>query len=133
MARQSSEFKNCDTSLEDAALIAFTSGTTGTAKGTVHFHRDVMAICDCFPRSTLNPSPADIFCGSPPLAFTFGLGGLVTFPMRFCASTARVEKATPDILPQIIFDRKATIVFTESTWALVLTSACRPMPMSISV
>jgi 2-aminobenzoate-CoA ligase len=115
MARQSSDFKNCDTSLEDAALIAFTSGTTGTAKGTVHFHRDVMAICDCFPRSTLKPSPADIFCGSPPLAFTFGLGGLVTFPMRFGASTALAEKATPDVLPQIIFDRKATIVFTAPT------------------
>ena len=115
MARHASEFTNCDTALDDAALIAFTSGTTGAAKGTIHFHRDVMAICDCFPRSTLKPSPADIFCGSPPLAFTFGLGGLVTFPMRFGASTALAEKATPDVLPQIIFDRKATIVFTAPT------------------
>jgi 2-aminobenzoate-CoA ligase len=115
MARKSPGFTNCDTALDDVALIAFTSGTTGPAKGTVHFHRDVMAICDAFPRSTLKPSPDDIFCGSPPLAFTFGLGGLALFPFRFGASTALAEKATPDVLPQIIYDHKATIVFTAPT------------------
>ncbi len=115
MARKPADFANCDTAADDVALIAFTSGTTGPAKGTVHFHRDVMAICDCFPRSTLKPTADDIFCGSPPLAFTFGLGGLVTFPMRFGASTALAEKATPDVLPQIIYDNKATIVFTAPT------------------
>ncbi len=115
MAKKSGAFTNCDTALDDVALIAFTSGTTGPAKGTVHFHRDVMAICDCFPRSTLKPTKDDIFCGSPPLAFTFGLGGLALFPMRFGASTALAEKATPDVLPQIIYDHKATIVFTAPT------------------
>ncbi len=115
MARKSAEFTNCDTAAEDVALIAFTSGTTGPAKGTVHFHRDVMAICDAFPRSTLKASPDDIFCGSPPLAFTFGLGGIALFPMRIGASTALAEKASPDVLPQIIYDRKATVVFTAPT------------------
>ncbi len=115
MSRKTSDFVNCDTSAEDVALIAFTSGTTGLAKGTMHFHRDIMAICDCFPRSTLKPDADDIFCGSPPLAFTFGLGGLVTFPMRFGASTALAEKATPDVLPQLIHDHHATIVFTAPT------------------
>jgi 2-aminobenzoate-CoA ligase len=115
MARKSGAFANCDTAVDDVALIAFTSGTTGPAKGTVHFHRDVMAICDCFPRSTLKPTQDDIFCGSPPLAFTFGLGGLALFPMRFGASTALAEKASPDVLPQIIYDNKATIVFTAPT------------------
>jgi 2-aminobenzoate-CoA ligase len=115
MARKSPAFATCDTAAEDVALIAFTSGTTGPAKGTVHFHRDVMAICDAFPRSTLKASPDDIFCGSPPLAFTFGLGGLALFPMRIGASTALAEKATPDALPQIIYDRKATVVFTAPT------------------
>jgi 2-aminobenzoate-CoA ligase len=115
MAAKSGRFANCDTAVDDVALIAFTSGTTGPAKGTMHFHRDVMAICDCFPRSTLKPTKEDIFCGSPPLAFTFGLGGLVTFPMRFGASTALAEKAPPDVLPQIIYDSKATVVFTAPT------------------
>jgi 2-aminobenzoate-CoA ligase len=114
-ARQSGAFENCDTALDDVALIAFTSGTTGPAKGTVHFHRDVMAICDCFPRSMLKPSADDIFCGSPPLAFTFGLGGLALFPFRFGASTALAEKPTPDVLPQIIHDHSATILFTAPT------------------
>jgi 2-aminobenzoate-CoA ligase len=81
----------------------------------MHFHRDVMAMCDCFPRSTLKPTKEDVFCGSPPLAFTFGLGGLVGFPMRFGASVALAEKATPDVLPQIIHDSKATIVFSAPT------------------
>ena len=115
MARKATGFDNCDTALDDVALIAFTSGTTGPAKGTVHFHRDVMAICDCFPRSILKPTADDIFSGSPPLAFTFGLGGLALFPFRFGASTALAEKATPDVLPQIIHDHKATIVFTAPT------------------
>ncbi len=115
MSRKPADFANCDTATEDVALIAFTSGTTGPAKGTVHFHRDVIAMCDCFPRSILKPNKDDIFCGSPPLAFTFGLGGIVTFPLRFGASTALAEKATPDLLPQIIYDSKATIVFSAPT------------------
>ncbi len=74
MREKPAEFANADTAAEDTCIIAFTSGTTGKPKGTMHFHRDVMAICDCFPRSTLQPSRDDIFCGTPPLAFTFGLG-----------------------------------------------------------
>lgn len=108
-------FANHDTAVDDPALIAFTSGTTGPAKGTVHFHRDIMAMVDCFPRSTLKPDKTDIFCGSPPLAFTFGLGGLVGFPFRVGASSALAERATPDQLPQIIYDHKATICFTAPT------------------
>ena len=115
MATKPAGFANCDTAIDDVALIAFTSGTTGPAKGTMHFHRDVMAMCDCFPRSTLKPNKEDIFCGSPPIAFTFGLGGLVGFPMRVGASVALAEKAAPDVLPQIIYDSKATIVFSAPT------------------
>jgi 2-aminobenzoate-CoA ligase len=125
MAGKTGGFANCDTAADDVALIAFTSGTTGPAKGTMHFHRDVMAICDCFPRSTLKPAKEDIFCGSPPLAFTFGLGGLVTFPMRFGASTALAEKASPDVLPQIIYDHKATIVFTAPTAYRVMAETAK--------
>jgi len=115
MAKKPQGFDNCPTSLTDVALIAFTSGTTGNAKGTMHFHRDILAICDAFPRYILQPNADDIFTGSPPLAFTFGLGGLVTFPMRFGASTALVEKGSPDALPQIVQDHKATILFTAPT------------------
>lgn len=114
-AAQSEKFENCPTSADDVALIAFTSGTTGPAKGTMHFHRDVMAISDAFPRYVLKPVPDDIFTGSPPLAFTFGLGGLVAFPMRYGASTLLAERASPDALPQIVADGKATILFTAPT------------------
>jgi 2-aminobenzoate-CoA ligase len=108
-------FKNVDTLAEDVALIAFTSGTTGKPKGTMHFHRDVIAMCDCFPRSCLKPAPDDIFIGSPPLAFTFGLGGLLCFPLRFGASTALVERFTPDTLLESIRKFRATILFTAPT------------------
>jgi len=115
IGKQSENFKNVDTSAEDVALIAFTSGTTGKPKGTMHFHRDVIAMCDCFPRSCLKPSRDDVFIGSPPLAFTFGLGGLLCFPLRFGASTALVEKFTPETLLESIQKFRATILFTAPT------------------
>jgi 2-aminobenzoate-CoA ligase len=111
-----STFANADTLADDPALIAFTSGTTGKPKGTVHFHRDVIAMCDCFPRSCLLPTADDVFCGTPPLAFTFGLGGLLCFPMRFGASVALVEKLTPELLLETIAKLRATICFTAPTF-----------------
>src|SRR5688572_18743754 len=108
-------FRNCDTAADDVALIAFTSGTTGEGKGTMHFHRDVLAICDCFPRHVLEAGPDDVFCGSPPFAFTFGLGGLVLFPMRIGASALLLEQATPPQLLEGIEKHKPTVVFTAPT------------------
>ena len=108
-------FHAVDTAADDVALIAFTSGTTGNAKGTVHFHRDVLAICDCFPKYVLRPEPDDVFCGSPPLAFTFGLGGLLLFPLRIGAAALLVEQPTPPNLLQAIQDHQATICFTAPT------------------
>ena len=108
-------FANCDTAADDVALIAFTSGTTGEGKGTMHFHRDVMAVTDCFPRYVLRPRSDDIFCGSPPFAFTYGLGGLVLFPMRVGASSVLLEQASPPQLLQGIEDYRPTISFTAPT------------------
>ena len=108
-------FEPVDTAADDVVLIAFTSGTTGQAKATMHFHRDVMAICDAFPRSCMSVSPDDIFVGTPPLAFTFGLGGLLLFPMRFGASAAFVEKPGVDTLLDVIRKHKATVCFTSPT------------------
>ena len=115
-ARKAGSFENVDTSAEDPALIAFTSGTTGKPKGTVHFHRDVIAMCDCFPRSCLKPAKEDIFCGTPPLAFTFGLGGLLCFPLRFGASTVLLERLSPDGLLDAIQKFRASICFSAPTF-----------------
>jgi 2-aminobenzoate-CoA ligase len=108
-------FANVDTAAEDVALIAFTSGTTGKPKGTMHFHRDVIAMCDAFPRSCLGATKDDVFCGTPPLAFTFGLGGLLAFPMRVGASTVLMEKLAPDTLLETIQQHKATVCFSAPT------------------
>ena len=115
MAQYGAPFPACDTARDDVVLIAFTSGTTGKPKGTMHFHRDVMAICDAFPRSCLKPQEDDIFIGSPPIAFTFGLGGLVLFPMRVGASAVLLEAAAPPKLAEAIQRFKATISFTAPT------------------
>ena len=109
-------FAAAPTAADDVCIIAFTSGTTGVPKGTMHFHRDVMAICDCFPRSCLHPRADDIFCGTPPLAFTFGLGGLLLFPMRFGASTLLIEKLTPTALLSAIEQYRPTVCFTAPTF-----------------
>ena len=82
----------------------------------MHFHRDVVAMCDCWPRSCLKPDKKDIFCGTPPIAFTFGLGGMLCFPMRFGASTVLIEKLTPELLLQTIQEFKATTCFTAPTF-----------------
>jgi 2-aminobenzoate-CoA ligase len=113
--RQPLTFHNVDTAAEDVALIAFTSGTTGKPKGTMHFHRDVIAMCDAFPRSCLQAAKDDIFCGTPPLAFTFGLGGMLAFPMRVGASTVLVEKLTPETLLETIQGYQASVCFTAPT------------------
>ncbi|WP_321813036.1 MULTISPECIES: AMP-binding protein [unclassified Paraburkholderia] len=109
-------FTACDTASDDVCLIAFTSGTTGMPKGCMHFHRDVLAMCDLFPRHVLKPSAADVFCGTPPLAFTFGLGGLLCFPLRVGASTVLIEKLTPALLLQTIERFRASVVFTAPTF-----------------
>jgi 2-aminobenzoate-CoA ligase len=110
--RQPLTFSNVPTAAEDVALIAFTSGTTGRPKGTVHFHRDVIAMCDAFPRSILKAHRDDIFCGTPPLAFTFGLGGMLCFPLRVGASSVLLEKLAPESLLEAIQRYRATVCFT---------------------
>jgi len=112
LARKPGDFADVETSSDDVVLIGFTSGTTGKPKGTMHFHRDVLAICDCFPRSCLKPTERDVFIGSPPIGFTFGLGGLVTFPMRVGATTVLLESAPPDVLAAAIGEFKASVCFT---------------------
>ncbi len=108
-------FSACDTAADDVCLIAFTSGTTGQPKGTMHFHRDLLAVCDSYGKYVLRANADDRFIGSPPLAFTFGTGGLVLFPMRVGASTVLLEKATPDDLLAAIEQHRATICFTAPT------------------
>jgi 2-aminobenzoate-CoA ligase len=108
-------FANVDTAADDTALIAFTSGTTGKPKGTMHFHRDVMAACDCWPRSTLRASSDSLFTGSPPLAFTFGLGGLLLFPLSIGAATLLLEKASPELLLPAIARHRVSVLFTAPT------------------
>ena len=108
-------FAACDTASDDVCLIAFTSGTTGVPKGTMHFHRDMLAICDTFGKYVLRADAGDRFIGSPPIAFTFGLGGLVLFPLRVGAATVLLEKAAPDDLMAAIGTFRATICFTAPT------------------
>ncbi|GGH22756.1 acetyl-CoA synthetase [Alsobacter metallidurans] len=115
MAKASPSFAPVDTAAEDCCLIGFTSGTTGEPKGTMHNHRDLLAICDAYGRQVLKAGPDDVFIGSPPLAFTFGLGGLVLFPLRAGASSVILDKAGPDELLAAIERFRATISFTAPT------------------
>src|SRR5262249_37045194 len=108
-------FAACDTAAEDVCLIAFTSGTTGVPKGTMHFHRDMLATCDSYGRHVLGATADDRFIASPPLAFTFGLGGLVLFPMRVGASSVLLERAPPEALLPAIAKWRATACFTAPT------------------
>jgi len=115
MALASPHFEACDTAADDVCLLGFTSGATGGPKATMHFHRDVLAIADSYGREVLRATAQDRFIGSPPLAFTFGLGGLVVFPMAVGASSVLIEKAGPAKLLEAIGRFRATILFTAPT------------------
>lgn len=118
-------YDDVQTADDDVALLAFTSGTTGRPKATMHFHRDVLANADTFSAHVLRPTADDVFTGTPPLAFTFGLGGLVVFPLRVGASTLLIEKATPPELAQHIADHGVTVVFTAPTaYKAMIAAGC---------
>ncbi|MFJ8650718.1 AMP-binding protein [Streptomyces rochei] len=114
-AAPATPFPAADTAADDVALIAFTSGTTGRPKGCMHFHRDVLAIADTFSAHVLGPRPDDLFAGSPPLGFTFGLGGLVIFPMRAGASALLLEQAGPRQLLPAVAEHRVSVLFTAPT------------------
>ncbi|MEK1852938.1 MAG: AMP-binding protein [Phyllobacterium sp.] len=116
-------FEAVKTGRDDVALLGFTSGTTGEPKATMHFHRDLLMIADAYAKEVLNVQPDDIFVGSPPLAFTFGLGGLAIFPLRFGAAATLLEQATPPKMIEIIETYKATISFTAPTAYRVMLQA----------
>jgi 2-aminobenzoate-CoA ligase len=108
-------FEAVKTGRDDVALLGFTSGTTGVPKATMHFHRDLLIIADAYAKEVLSVTSDDVFVGSPPLAFTFGLGGLAIFPLRFGAAATLLEQATPPNMIHIIETYKATISFTAPT------------------
>ncbi len=109
------QFDAVATAQDDVALLGFTSGTTGSPKATMHFHRDLLIIADGYAREVLGVTPEDVFVGSPPLAFTFGLGGLAIFPLRFGAAATLLETASPPNMIEIIEKYRATVCFTAPT------------------
>jgi 2-aminobenzoate-CoA ligase len=116
MAKHTAPFAAVATSADDVCLIAFTSGTTGVPKGCMHFHRDVIAMCDGFSAQVLHTMPSDRCIGTPPLAFTFGLGGLLCFPLAARGTAVLIEKATPETLLDAIDATGATVSFTAPTF-----------------
>ena len=122
MRNKPTTFHNYHSKSDAVALIGFTSGTTGLPKMTAHCHKDILNICEAFPPFALQPTANDIFTGSPPIGFTFGLGGLVLFPMYFGASTFLLEKPSPDLLLKAIEEQHLTICFTAPTaWRIITT------------
>lgn len=114
-AAKPAAFDSVQTAADDVAMIAFTSGTTGRPKAAMHFHRDLLAVADTFSARVLKPVPDDLFAGTPPLAFTFGLGALLLFPLRVGAATLLVEKATPAELADLIAAHGVTVLSTAPT------------------
>ena len=120
---KSVKFDAVKTGRDDVALLGFTSGTTGNPKATMHFHRDLLIIADGYAKEVLKVTPEDVFVGSPPLAFTFGLGGLAIFPLRFGATATLLETASPPNMIEIIEKYRATVCFTAPTAYRVMLSA----------
>jgi len=128
LAAKPAAFDDVETSSDDVCMLAFTSGTTGRPKATMHFHRDVMSICETFSRHVLRPSSDDVFTGTPPYAFTFGLGGVLLFPLHAGASTLLVEKTTPTELADLIDEHGVTVCFTAPTAYKAMLAAGKTVP-----
>lgn len=128
MSNHREPFDAVRTSSDDVSLIAFTSGTTGVPKGCVHFHRDVLAMCDAFAKQVLRLAPDDRCIGTPPLAFTFGLGSILVFPMHARASTVLLESATPESMLEIIAQTRATVTATAPTFYRQMALAMQREP-----
>jgi 2-aminobenzoate-CoA ligase len=122
MAYASPVFANVATAADDVALIGFTSGTTGVAKATMHYHRDLLAICDTYGKHVLCARPDDLFTGSPPLGFTFGLGGELIFPLHIGAAALMLEKASPADLLRAIGEYGVNVIFTAPIAYRAMTS-----------
>jgi len=120
------DFANVETAADDVALIAFTSGTTGTPKGTIHFHRDVIATCECFPRHIVGLRSGDLVTGSPSIAFTYGLGGLLHFPLYAGAASLLVEHYTPETLLEMVSRSRVSVLFTGPTMVHSITEHAAP-------
>jgi 2-aminobenzoate-CoA ligase len=127
---KSGRFSNVATAPDDVAMLALTSGTTGKPKATMHFHRDLLAIQHTFGRHVLAAGPDDVFTGTPPLGFTFGLGGLVVFPFAVGAATLLLERATPDQLADAISDHGVTVLFTAPTMYRALLATGKTTPLN---
>lgn len=115
ISNQPTSFTPCVTAADDVSILAFTSGSTGLPKATMHFHRDLLTIADTFSKHIVKPTKDDVFCGSPPIAFTFGLGGLVIFPLRIGATSVLLENAAPPVLLEKIIEHRVTCLFTAPT------------------
>ena len=131
-ARQPDSFATVDTAADDVCLLAFTSGTTGPPKATMHFHRDVMAACVCFPPHVLHANADDVFIGSPSLAFTFGLGGLLLFPIHVGAATVLLAKASPSDLLDGITRHGATVLVTAPTSYRAMAATVRERGVAVA-
>ena len=130
MSAWNEPFSAVDTAAEDTVLIAFTSGSTGQPKATMHFHRDILAACDCFPKSILHMTQDDICIGTPPLAFTFGLGALLIFSMRVGAATVLLEKLTPESLLSAIGKYRATTAWSSPLFYRQMVGAASKFDIS---
>ncbi len=130
MAKKDGRFSNVATGRDDVALLGFTSGTTGKPKATMHFHRDVLAMTDTFARHTLRPARDEIFAGSPPLAFTYGLGVMVAFPLRFGCTVALAEHPSPDEMLDTIARHHVTTLFTAPTMYKTLVGQVKDRDLS---
>ena len=122
MAGAEPRFDAVDTAADDIALIAFTSGTTGRPKATAHFHRDLLAVSDLSPRRLLDTGPDDVFCGTPTIAFAFGLGGLLLFPLRAGACAVLIDRASPERLLAAVAEHRGTLCFTIPTAYRAMTA-----------
>ena len=125
-------FTAIDTAADDVALLGFTSGSTGKPKATMHYHRDLLIIADAYAKEVLRVTPDDVFVGSPPLAFTFGLGGLAIFPLRFGATATLLEFASPKNMMEIIQTYRATICFTAPTAYIAMMDAMESQGADLS-
>ena len=112
MAGVSMELDAAPAKAEDDCFWLYSSGTTGTPKGAVHAHRDMVVTSEHYGVRTLGVREDDTCFSAAKLFFAYGLGNAMTVPLWVGATAVLLpDRPTPDNVFDVIATYRPTVFY----------------------